>query len=414
MRCIALVAFVGAVAINGCSRPAPAAAPSPSPKGPPITTGIARQGSVAITVSGFGTVSGGANAQASLAFPQPGRIASVDVTIGQQVAAGSMLARLDPGPFEAELGQAEAGLAAAQANYSRVAAGSRPQQLAQTDAQISGARTQLSVAKAKLGRQQQLLHLGIAAQADVDSAQAEVAAASAALRVLEQQQSAQRTPWAPDLAAARAAVAQAAAQVSASRQKLQSATLRAPFDGVVTARLHQDGESVDTTSPVISLSRSGSAIFTAQFAPSDAQRVHAGDVASVNVSGLQPTRGRVVAINPAQSADGRTIPVLINLEPAGVALGPGAYGKASIQIGSGGGLYVPSSAIVADPTTGITQVLRKNGDRFAPVEVNIANETSGRTWIATGDLHAGDVVVTHGAYALLASPAGANGDADAK
>ncbi|MBC5799873.1 MAG: efflux RND transporter periplasmic adaptor subunit [Candidatus Eremiobacteraeota bacterium] len=414
MRCIAFVALVGTVIINGCSRPAPAPAPTPSPKGPPISTGIVRRGSEPITVSGFGTVSGGANAQASLAFPQAGRIASVDVTIGQQVAAGSVLARLDPGPFEADLAQAQAGLTAAQANYAKVAAGSRPQQLAQTEAQISGARTQLAVANVKLARQRQLLRLGIAAQADIDSAQAEVASAAAALHVLEQQQSAQRTPWAPDLAAARAAVAQAAAQVSASRQKLQSATLRAPFDGVVTARLHQDGESVDATSPVISLSHSGGAVFTAQFAPSDAQRVHAGDTASVSVSGVPPTRGRVVAINPAQSADARTVPVLVNLEPAGVALGPGAYGKASIQVGSRRGLYVPSGAVVSDPTTGITQVLRKSRDGFEPVKITIASEHAGRSWISAGDLHAGDMIVVRGAYALLAPPANANGDGDAK
>lgn len=415
MRSFALLALVSALAITGCSRSAPAPAAAPSPKGPPINTGIVRQGSVPTMISGFGTVSGGANGQASLAFPQAGRIASVDVTVGQHVAAGSVLARLDPGPFDAEVRQSEAALAAAQANYTKVAAGSRPQQLAQTDAQIAGARTQLSVAKAKLARQQQLLQLGIAARTDVDSAQAEVAAASAALRVLEQQQSAQRAPWAPDLAAARAAVAQAEAQLSASQQKRQSATLRASFDGVVTARLHQDGESVDTTSPVIGLSRSGTTVFTAQFAPSDAQRVHAGDAATVRASGIAaPTRGRVLAINPAQSADARTVPVLINLEPGNIALGPGAYGNASIKVGSRHGLYVPSSAVVADPTTGITQIFRKSGDRFEPVKIAIASEDAGRTWISSGDLHAGDVIVAQGAYALLAPPANAVGDGDTK
>ena len=34
-----------------------------------------------------------------------------------------------------------------------------------------------------------------------------------------------------------------------------------------------------------------------------------------------------------------------------MALGLGAYGKASIQVGSRRGLYVPSGAVVSDPTT---------------------------------------------------------------
>jgi HlyD family secretion protein len=415
VRTLALLALATAVAMTGCSRSEPAPIASSSPQGPPVGTGMVRQGSLPITVSGFGTVSGGPNAQASLAFPLPGRIASVDVTVGQHVEARSTLARLDRGPFESDVRQSEAALAAAEANYTKVAAGSRPQQLAQTDAQIAAARTQLAVANAKLARQQQLFRLGVAAQTDVDSADADVAAAAAALKVLEQQRSIQRTPWAPDLAAARAGIAQAEAQLSASRQKLQTATLRAPFAGVVTARLHQDGESVDSTSPVIGLSQSGSAVFTAQFTPSDAQRVHRGDSADVRVSGVAaPTRGRVVAINPAQSADARTVPVLIVLGESGIALGPGAYGKASIRVGSRQGMYVPSAAIVADPTTGVTQVFRKAGDRFEPVQVHIVSEASGRTWLTTRDLRVGDVVVTRGAYALLAPPAASAADADSK
>lgn len=330
------------------------------------------------------------------------------------MAAGSALARLDPGPLEAEVLQSEAGLAAAQASFTKVAGGSRPQQLAQTDAQIAAADTQLSVAKAKLGRQEQLLRLGIAAQTDVDSAQADVAAAAAALRVLEQQQSAQRTPWAPDLAVARAGVVQAEAQLSAARQKLETSVLRAPFDGVVTARLYQQGESVDPASPVIGLLPSGSAVFTAQFTPADAQRVHPGDTAEASVGGEATTSGNVIAINPAHSVDSRTVPVLIDLTKSGIALGPGAFGKASVRVGSRQGMYVPSAAIVADPTTGVTQVFRKAGDRFEPVQVRIAVEASGRTWLTAGNLHLGDAVVTQGAYALLAPPAGSSSDADSR
>lgn len=415
MKPVVVLALASVLAGSSCARPASAPQAAPTAKEASVRTTTVKAGRLAITVSGFGTVGGGASGQASLAFPQAGRIASVDVTIGQQVAAGAVLARLDPGPLEAEVRQSDAGVAAAQANSTKVVRGSRPQQLAQTDAQIAAAGTQLSVARAKFGRQQKLLRLGIAAQTDVDSAQADVAAAAAALRVLEQQQSAQRTPWAPDVAVAQAGVAQAQAQLSASRQKLQTSVLRAPFDGVVTARLHQNGESVDAMSPVIGLLPLGSAVFTAQFTPADAQRVHPGDPAEVSVGGeATPTRGNVIAINQAHTVDSRTVPVLIDLAKSGITLGPGAFGKASVRVGSRQGVYVPSRAVVADPTTGVTQVFRKDGDRFEPVQVTIDVEASGRTWLATGNLHVGDAVVTQGAYALLAPRAGSGSDADSK
>lgn len=411
MKYIASLVLFAAVATTGCSHAAPAASATAAPEKSPVQTGVVRQGHLDITVSGLGAVGGGANAQASLAFPQAGRIASVDVKVGERVAAGSVLGRLDPGPFESEVRQAEASLAAARANATKASAGARPQQLAQTNAQIDSARTQRSVNAAKLRRAEQLLNVGIGTQADVESARADVANADSALRLLEQQQSAQITPWAPDVEAARAAVAQADAQVSAARQKQEGATLHAPFDGTVTARLHQDGETVDTTSPVIGLARSGSTVFTAQFAPGDAQRIHTGDAAEVSVNGTtSPARGRVVALSLAQNADARTVPVLINLERNGVAFGPGAYGNATIRVGSRRGVWVPSGAVVADPTTGVTQVFRKKGERYEPVQVAIAAERAGRSWLRDSGLRVGDVVVTQGAYALIAPPVSANGD----
>ncbi len=133
----------------------------------PVATSVVRFAAVPVTVTATGSVVGGANSQAALAFPESGRIAHVDVAVGQRVAAGETIAQLDTGPFAADAAQMRAALAAAQANYTKTAAGARPQLVAQTSAQIQSARTQLAAAQSNLARQQQLLHLGIASQVDV-------------------------------------------------------------------------------------------------------------------------------------------------------------------------------------------------------------------------------------------------------
>ena len=413
MNGLAPVALACLVIVGGCGRSNPAssaaAASQASPTAPPVRTARVALGSVSATVEGFGTVGGGANAQASLAFSQAGRIASVDVVVGQRVVAGSTLARLEQGPFEAQLREAGAALAVAQANYAKVAAGSRPQTIAATNAQLADARTQLALAQAKLARQRNLEAIGIGARSEVDAASAQVADAASALRVLELAQSAQRVPWAPDLAAARAGVAQSEAELFAARQVLRSTELHAPFAGVVTARLHQIGESVDATSPIVTITKPGSAVFTAQLAPNDAQRVHPGDRALIRISGTStPARGRVSAINSVQNAEAHTVPVLINFVSPAAGFGEGAYGDASIVVGSRRALSVPSAAVVADPTTGVSQVFRRNGDHFDPVTIAIESEAAGRTWVAGRDLHAGDVIVAQGAYSLLVPTANGN------
>jgi len=383
--------------------------------GVPVETSVVRYAAVPITITATGTIIGGANSQASLAFPEAGRIAHVDVSVGETIAAGKTIAQLDTGPFAADAAQMRAALTAAQANYSKTASGARPQLVAQTNAQIQGAKTQLAVAQSNLARQQQLLRLGIASQVDVETAKTAVASAQSQLQVYQQQQSAQVQPFAPDVAAARAGVAQAAAALSAAQQKIAYATLAAPFSGVVVARLHNDGESVDPTMPVVQIAQDSNAVFTADFAPEDAQRIHRGDQATIQAQGTNDTaRGAVIAINPQQTSAARTVPVLIRLTKSGVAFGPGAYGTASIIVGSQRGLVVPSASIVSDPATGTTQVFRKQGNRYGPVPVDIKQDVGAMTAISSVDLHAGDVVVARGAYELRAPSQSAPKDPDGK
>jgi len=381
----------------------------------PVTTSVVRFAAVPIAVTATGTVIGGANSQASLAFPEAGRIAHVDVGVGEKVAAGQTIAQLDTGLFAADAAQMRAALAAARANYSKTASGARPQLVAQTNAQIQGATTQLAVAQRNLARQQQLLRLGIASQVDVETAKTALAAAQSQLQVYQQQQSAQVQPFAPDVAAARAGVAQAAAALSAAQQKIAYATLAAPFSGVVVARLHNDGESVDPTMPIVQIAKDSNAVFTAEFAPEDAQRIHRGDQATIQAQGTNDTAtGTVIAINPQQSSAARTVPILIRLTKGGVAFGPGAYGTASIIVGSRRGLVVPSASIVSDPTTGTTQVFRKTGDRYNPVSIAVKQDIGMTTAVSSADLHAGDVVVARGAYELRAPSQSAPKDPDGK
>lgn len=370
-----------------------------------IETGVARIGAVPLTVSAYGAISGGPNAQASLAFPEPGRIASIDATVGEHVTAGQAIAQLDTAPFDAAVAQAQANVHAAQAEYSKTAAGARPQQRAEISAQIQQARTQLSVAQAQYDRQMQLLHIGLASRADVDAANAALAGAQSQLRVLQEQQSAQIHPLAQDVASAHAQLEQANAALQSAQQARAYATLTAPFDGIVTARLHSAGESVDSADAVIQLASDQVPTFTAQFDPRDASRIHVGDTASIRFSDSgSSTSGTVTAINFSQTSEGRQIAVLIRLHSTSANATPGAYGQASVRVGTGRGLLVPASAIVQDPASGSTLVFRKTGDHFNPIPVKVNAAAGNAQWVSSDQLRANDVIVVRGAAELMTAP----------
>lgn len=116
---------------------------------------------------------------ATLGAPTSGVVIEVLVEPGDEVAAGEVLLRLDPTDAQLAVRQAEAALAAAQAQQALLLAGPRPEEIAAAEAQLATARAALAQAVA----QRDHLLAGAdeaeiaAAQADVATAQAEQLAA---------------------------------------------------------------------------------------------------------------------------------------------------------------------------------------------------------------------------------------------
>jgi len=140
-------------------------------------------------VSAIGTVSARAGHIASLSAPAPARIATVYVSQGQKVSAGTPLVAFEQAPFVAAAQSAEAGLIAAERNYERArslaAAGIVPRkdadqaatELAQARATATTARraAQLSVLRSPISGVVTRLNAPLGASADVNQPVVEVA-----------------------------------------------------------------------------------------------------------------------------------------------------------------------------------------------------------------------------------------------
>jgi macrolide-specific efflux system membrane fusion protein len=108
------------------------------------TTGTMKQ-----TVSASGTVEP-AN-EADLDFAVSGKVTAVDVAVGQTVAAGQVLATVDPSALQATVDSAQASLTAAQAELSAdEAAGASTSQILADKASVTSAQSQLATAEANL------------------------------------------------------------------------------------------------------------------------------------------------------------------------------------------------------------------------------------------------------------------------
>jgi HlyD family secretion protein len=136
------VALIAALSLAGCQPVAPQGAGT----GGSAETAVVRRGTLLVTVDATGSLAPGA--EVSLSFSSGGRVADVLVDEGQVVEAGQPLARLETDDLELQVVQAQAALAATEAQLAQLLAPPRPQEVAVQEANLAAAQAQVSAAAA--------------------------------------------------------------------------------------------------------------------------------------------------------------------------------------------------------------------------------------------------------------------------
>lgn len=195
--------------------------------------------------------------QVNLAFKVGGRIESLAVDEGDAVESGQVVASLEQRYFDDDLKLAQAQLAQAQANFDRLKNGSRPEEIAQAKAQEATAQAALARATQDYDRAQLLIKQKAISSQEFDANQAAFLEAQAAVK------SAQATvelsvigPRVEDIAAGRAQVDAAAAQIQIADRRLADAMLLSPNDGVILTRAREAGAIVNPGETVATLTLS--------------------------------------------------------------------------------------------------------------------------------------------------------------
>lgn len=192
--------------------------------------------------------------EADLGFQIPGRIERIAVREGDDVVSDEELAWLDRRELRAQRQAAAAQADAARARLRELERGFREEEIAQGRAAARAAEQRLRDAERDLERARRLYEGGAISQQRLDGAstgltlaESEHERAQEALRVLE------RGPRPEQIAAQRSQLAQAEAIVDQLDAALEHAIVRAPFDGIVTIRHREPGETAPAGAPVLSV-----------------------------------------------------------------------------------------------------------------------------------------------------------------
>jgi HlyD family secretion protein len=174
-----------------------------------------------------------------------GRVSWIGVEKGDLVQEGQVLVRLEDSEFRAQVNQAEANLAAAQARLDRLRTGSRPEEKLKDKAAVLQAEANLKNAEAEFQRTESLYRSGVSSKAEYDRALANRDSAAAMLQ--SARQSSAMTDIGPrkeEIRAAEAEVQQMRAARDYANTQLAATEIKAPVTGTVLQRIVERGEMV--------------------------------------------------------------------------------------------------------------------------------------------------------------------------
>jgi multidrug efflux system membrane fusion protein len=211
-----------------------------------------------------------------------GRIVQILVTNDQDVAKGAPLFLIDPAPYEFQLRQARAQVAALKAQIAltgrQVTAQGSGVQAAEN--QVQKARDQLRYAEDTRRRLEPLLKPGFITQQQLDEAKTNETAAAASLEQLTHSATQARQAVGDTLSLqAQLEGAEAAADNAARNYDLT--TFRAPFAGKVVGLQIAEGAYAVAGQPLFSLIKSDAWYAIADFRETELPRIAVGDRATV-------------------------------------------------------------------------------------------------------------------------------------
>jgi len=278
--------------------------------------------------------------------PLDGRILRVHATVGQKVHAGDPLLTLD----------------CPDATGSRAAA------------QV--AEASLREATLELERQRRMQKEGVGIERDLVAAETKVSAAEAEVN------------------------RQKAVNASLGSGAAGTVVVHAPIAGVITARKANVGMSVERGGePLVEIGDPAALRVVADVFERDLPGILPGARAEFSFATTEhPLHGRVSGQGEVVGSGLRTAQVFLTITEKDVALRPGMYGRAKIELADAS-ITLPVSAVLIKDGRDSVVYVQRDAQTFERRSVKLAQPVEGRVQVLSG-LHEGDRVVVRGALLL--------------
>jgi HlyD family secretion protein len=291
-----------------------------------------------------------------------GRVAWIGVEKGDHVKEGQVLVRLEDQEFRAQYEQAAGAAESARAQLLQLEHGSRPEEIQQTDHNLSEAKATAANDKISLDRIKKLSDDGVMSRQALDDATAKYESSQQRAHSLEQSyQLAKLGPRAEEIARAKGALMQAEGQAAYAKSQLDATVIRAPITGTILDRSVEKGELLTgqfaaTARPVFSLANLKDIQVELDIAQDDFARLGPKQKGIVTVDAY-PDRtyhGVIAEISPEANRQKATVQIKVQILDPDEYLRPEMNSTVKFiadepaqKSGSSGpaGVFVPTSAV---------------------------------------------------------------------
>jgi multidrug efflux pump subunit AcrA (membrane-fusion protein) len=392
---LAVAAMAAALGLwGGCAAQKKTVDAVATPKDVTVATATAVSREVPADFEETGTFA--ADESSDIAPPVAGRVISTPVDVGARVTQGQVICELDHRDAELKLQQARAQLQEATASVrqaqSRIGWSSgefdptRVPEVAGALANYQSAQAQAKLATADSQRYANLVATGDVSRSAFEKAHTQQETAEAQANAAKQQYEAAANTARQSseaVSTSQASLESVKAQLAQAEKGLADTTIRAPFDGYITARPVAAGEYVALTNKIATVVRIGILKLQLQTPEQRASLAHLGDavIARLDAYPGREFQGRVSAINQSVDPNSRVFILEARFDNPDTALKPGMFATAHVRLPGGvQGIFLPKQAIIRDKTTDSNQVFAiQNGKaRLRVVSVGEANGDSAR------------------------------------
>lgn len=365
----AIVAGCVLPGLSACDRGPVAATPARSAEARVVRLAPIVTRDAVRNVTIFGTLFG--EEDVLISAKVPGRVSEVHADLGDAVAAGAMLALIDPTDYALAVGEQRAALTAALAKVGLLDLPAETVETAMLP-EVARALAEEANARARLDRARLLYErtpplLSEQDYSDIQT-QFQVATTSAAVARLS----------------AEAQIAEARVRESALRtaeQRLADTVVSVPREKPLTFRVAERrvsvGELVTQGQVLYRIIATDRVKFRGGVPERYAGRVMPGVPALVRIDAFaEPVRASVTRVAPAVDAQSRAFEIEIEADNPKGALKPGSFAHASIEIGAEAGVrFIPEDAVVT--FAGVSRVYSIKEGKAVEHRVNLAPAEQG-------------------------------------